>query len=124
MSHASNQHTTPEAYEFACAHYGVEPHIETLNHLRTINWQQRVPILFREGEIEEAGRELVSAAKLIRDLDSGELHPVRHATTMTCPSCRYRDICPTPEDELYVDSLFERTVPKRDRQPEPEEAAA
>jgi hypothetical protein len=75
-----------------------------------------VPILFRDGELDEAGRELVTAAQLIRDLDAGHLEPLRHVSPMTCNGCRYRRICANPDDELFVESLFELVEPKRERQ--------
>lgn len=116
VSHAVNQLTTPERYVNACADYGAEVNEETLAHLDRIQWSQRVPLMFRPGEIDEAGRELTAAAKLIRDLDSGELAPIRHATPGNCNRCRFMEICPNPDDELYVDTLFERTIPKRQRE--------
>jgi hypothetical protein len=118
VSHAVNQQTTPESYLAACEFYGVEPNGSTLEHLQGIRWHQRTPLIFRDGEISEAGRELVSAAKLIRDLDSGALHPIRHVSAMTCNGCRFNQICPAPEDELFVETQFEYTLPKRLRHEE------
>jgi len=34
-----------------------------------------------------------------------------------CGRCRYSAICDNPTDDLAVDVLFERTVPKRLRPP-------
>jgi hypothetical protein len=116
-SHAKDQLTSPVAYMRACYEAEVEPHEDTVEALDRRVWQQRHPILFRPGELDEAGAGLVSAAKLIRDLDSGELTPVRNASPMHCGSCKFRDICPNPTDRLFVDSLYERTVPKRLRGP-------
>lgn len=117
-SHAKDQITTAEAYIAVCEDFGEEPHDDVVLHLDSRRWQQRTPILFREGELDEAGRELVSAAKLIRDLDNGELYPIRNATPANCRGCRFKKICANPEDELYVETLFERTVPKRLRKAE------
>lgn len=117
-SHAKDQLCTAEAYVEACLEAGEEPKLDVVESLRARMWQHRVPLLFRDGEIEEAGRELVSAAKLIRDLDAGELMPVRNAGKAHCAGCRYREVCAEPQDELFVDSLFERTVPKRLREVE------
>lgn len=111
-SHAKDQVTTVGKYLDLCGEFGVEPNPDTLAALRRRRWQQRVPIMFRDGELEEAGRELVSAAKLIRDLDSGELMPLRNAIRSNCSGCSFREICPNPDSEL-VDDLFERVEPKR-----------
>jgi hypothetical protein len=32
---------------------------------------------------------------------------------MECNFCKFNPICNEPGDEVFVDSLFERTVPKR-----------
>lgn len=120
-SHAKDQVTTPELYADLCHEYGELPKLEVVEHMRQREWQRRFPILFRPGELEEAGRELTSAAKLIRDLDSGELDPIRHAKRQTCNGCRFKAICTNPGDDLLVDSLFTRTEPKRLR-PDREEA--
>jgi hypothetical protein len=115
-SHATDQVTTSERYEYVCRYYGVEPSRETAEHLDRRVWQQRVPILFRPGELDEAGEELVSAAKLIRDLDSGALYPIRNARAALCGGCDFQSICSAPGDRLFVDTLFERVVPKRKRE--------
>jgi hypothetical protein len=78
-----------------------------------IRWQQRVPILFRDGELDEAGRELTAAAKVIRDLDSGVLYPMRNASRANCGNCRFEPVCSEPTDALYIDTLFSRVPPKR-----------
>jgi CRISPR/Cas system-associated exonuclease Cas4 (RecB family) len=119
VSHTAHQLTTPESYLAACEEMGEDPHDDVVRDLHSRVWQQRHQIPFRPGELEEAGEALVSAAKLIRDLDSGEFQPVRNAVPMLCRSCRYRRICANPHDELFVESLYERTVPKRLRTPDP-----
>lgn len=116
VSHAKDQMTTPEAYLAACVEFESEPHPETLDALRARRWQQRVPIVFGPGALDEAGKELTSVAKQIRDLDSGELYPVRNAQPQHCRGCRFMDICANPRDELYVKTLFEFSEPKRLRQ--------
>lgn len=115
VSHAKDQLCTADAYLDACAEYDVEVHEDTAAALKARRWQQTVPIIFRDGELEEAGRELVSAAKLIHQLDSGQLWPVRNSKPQNCQGCRFRDICPAPDSEL-VDALFERVPAKRDRE--------
>ena len=121
-SHAVDQMTTPQAYIDLCTEYGVEPHDDTVAALSNREWQKRIPIMFEPGELEEAGRELVSAAKLIRDLDSGERYPVRNAIPYICNGCAFREICADPSDRLYLETLYELTEPKRLR-PELMEAA-
>ena len=63
----------------------------------------------------------MSAACLIRDLDSGERIPIRNVRPQNCRSCAFREICPAPDSEL-VDAWFERVPPKRDRETIQEEA--
>lgn len=113
-SHDKSQLCTAEAYEAACLEHRQPMLATTIDALTNRKWQQIVPIIFRDGELEEAGRELVSAAKLIRDLDSGELWPVRNAKPQNCRGCRFREICPSPDNEL-VDALYERVPAKRSR---------
>jgi len=116
-SHAKDQLCTADAYLAVCNEYGVEPDMATADSLRSRRWQQRVPVVFRDGELEDAGRALVSAAKLIRDLDSGELYPLRNAHPGNCNGCAFNEICDDPTSTV-VDALFDRQPPKRDRQPE------
>jgi hypothetical protein len=115
-SHAKDQMTTPEAYAHVCHAAGELPHLDVVQALRQRQWQQRFPLMFRPGELAEAGQELVSAARLIRDLDSGVLTPIRNAKRATCSFCKFRDICTEPTDAIVVDTLFERTEPKRLRE--------
>lgn len=116
-SHDKAQFITPEAYIESCQETGVEPVDTTVEALRQREWHKRFPVMFRDGELDEAGLELVSAAKLIRDLDSGELYPIRNTVKMHCQGCRFLDICEEPDDDILVDSHYERTVPKRLREP-------
>jgi hypothetical protein len=120
VSHAKDQITTAEVYIDACLSRGEEPKQHVIDHLRSRRWNQRIPLVFRPDELDEAGEELVSAARLIRDLDNGILFPIRNASKMHCNGCKFKRICANPTDELYVGSLFERTVPKRLREPKKE----
>ena len=115
VSSDKRQVTTPELYVAACNERGQLPEQEVVVNLEARRWQQVSPIQFRQGELEEAGAELVSAAKLIRDLDSGELAPIRNARRANCNWCQFRHICPNPRDRLLVDVDFERIPPKRQR---------
>jgi len=114
-SERKTEMTTEESYLALCEELGHEPNPEKLAALRARRWQQRVPILLRPGQLEEAGEELVSAGMLIGDLDSGRRYPIRNAQRHICSGCRFSDICANPTDELYVESLFERVPPKRER---------
>lgn len=114
-STARDQLTTDKAYLDLCLDMDVAPHFPTVLALRERRWQQRIPIAFRDGELDEAGLELVSAAKLIHQLDVGQLYPVRNAKPTNCRSCDFRRICANPTDQMLVDSLFVRKPPKRDR---------
>lgn len=117
-SHAKDQLTTRALYEAACAEGGVPVDEETAVALGQRRWQQRSPVLFRRSEIEEAGRELVSAAQLIAQLDTGVLFPVRNPSPMRCGMCAFREICPRPDDGALVDLQFERVPAKRMREEE------
>jgi hypothetical protein len=111
-SHAKDQLTTAEAYVAVCGEHGVEPKPETVEALGQRRWQQKVPVVFRQGELDETARELAAAAHLIGELDAGRDYPLRNANPMNCGGCQFRDICPTPDPDL-IDALFRRGTPKR-----------
>jgi hypothetical protein len=115
VSHAKDQLTTCESYLDACREADVDPVAETIVHLEQRRWQVRHTLTFRRSEIQEAGRELVSAANLIGQLDSGALWPVRNESTLRCGGCAFREVCPRPDDHELIDLAFERTTPKRNR---------
>jgi hypothetical protein len=114
-SEAKDQLTTPESYEAACLDAGIGPSIEVMEALEARRWQQRVPIYLTDAEVDEAGEELVSLARQIQQLDSHAVYPVRDVRKQNCNGCRFREICNTPRDVDLVESLFNRTQPKRDR---------
>ncbi len=118
-SHAKDQMCSVEAYEAVCREHQVETVEETVQALRARRWHQRVPILFRDGELEEVGKELVSAAQLLGQLDRGERYPLRNVKRANCNWCAYREICPSPDNDL-VEALFERVPAKRNRISGPE----
>jgi hypothetical protein len=120
VSHAVSQTCTAQQYVDSCRFFGVDPAPGTVEALRDRVWQQRYPIMFAPSELEEAGRELVSAGQLIRDLDAGR-YPIRNARPQICNWCDFKRVCKTPGDELFVDLMYERTVPKRLRPPKDEE---
>lgn len=113
LSTAKDQITTPEMYQAACFQLDVEPDKDLVTALNERVWGSRAIIGFTPDELKRAGRELVSAGQLIRDLDSGLLLPIRHATPRTCNACRYKKICTNPMDTLAVEAEFVRGTPKR-----------
>ena len=115
VSHDKRQLCRPAEYLAACEAIGAKYHPETLEVLARRLWQFRHQVVFRRGELKEAGEELVSVAKTIRDLDSGERYPVRNTQPQICRGCRYFEACPNPHDTAYLDTLFVRRAPKRDR---------
>lgn len=123
VSHAVDQMTTPDLYRQACAEYRVEPSEDTLSALAGRRWQSRQDVMFRQGELDEAGRQLVSAARQVAAFDSGVLFPVRNPSPATCGGCAFREICPNPQDVELVDALFKRVPAKRDRLPDHQEEA-
>jgi hypothetical protein len=113
-SHAKDQHTTARWYQAVCAEHGVDPDPDTFTALAQRVWTQRVPIIFRRGELDEAGRELVQAAKKVSDLDHGA-PPLRNVGRSTCDFCDFDVICDNPRNALDVEQHFTREPPKRDR---------
>jgi hypothetical protein len=113
-SHAKDQLCTADAYEAVCREYGVEPSPEALATMRARKWQQRVPVMFRQGELEAAGRELVSAAQQIAQFDAGNIVPLRNVKKSTCDYCRFKEICEEPMETETVEMLFNRRPPKRE----------
>lgn len=113
-SHAKDQLATAESYEALCLEHEVDPVPTTVEHLRARKWQQRVPVMFRDRELEAAGQELVSAARLVAQMDSGALTPLRNVKRSTCDWCGYKEICESPRDDALVDALFDRRPAKRD----------
>ena len=104
------QSCTPEAYVDAGG-----AHPETLERLYAKQWQARRRITFRPGELDWAGRELRTLARLVQLYDSGQLAPVRNPNPRNCRGCPFRAICQDPWDSELVDALYSRQPPKRER---------
>lgn len=119
-SHAKDQLTTRDRYEHICTVAGVDVDPDTAAALGARRWHARHLVMFRRAEIEEAGRELVSSAQLIAQLDSGVLHPVRNPAPWRCNGCAFASICTDPSDVDLIDLNFELLPPKRLRGPEEE----
>lgn len=81
------------------------------------HWQRVHTIILRESEIDEAGRELASAANRVGQLERGDLYPLRTVSRSTCGGCDFRDACAEPGDRPVVDAFYTREVPKRLRPP-------
>lgn len=112
------QSCTLDAYIAAWEELGWEPDEETVAKLTAKDWQRRSTVVFRRDEIDEAGRQLVTAARLVHGHDTGLLTPIRNPSRAKCPGCPYRQICADPSDVDLVDALFERRPPKRLREQE------
>ena len=115
------QSCTVDAYLAACLQAEQEPDEEVLAKLAAKRWGERHRVFLTELEVTRAGRELGSAARLIRQLDNGDLDPVANPSPMRCPGCAFKEICGSPYDPELIDALFERVPPKRLR---PEKEAA
>ena len=117
------QSCTVDAYLAACLQAGQEPDEEVLAKLAAKRWGERHRVFLTELEVTRAGRELGSAARLIRQLDNGDLEPVANPSPMRCPGCAYKEICGSPYDPELIDALFERVPPKRLRSEKEAQAA-
>lgn len=112
-SHAKDQLCTPDAYRAVCAETDEPVNTETLEALGQRRWAERHRVLLRRDEITLAGKQLVSSAQLIAELDAGHRLPVANPSQFRCPGCAYREICGRETDTVLIDALYERTVPKR-----------
>lgn len=106
------QSCRPDTY---AAEVGAFADPEVLAKLQARKWEARHELLLTERELDEAGLQLVSAARLVHQLDTGDLYPVRNPSPTRCPGCAFRDICTDPGDTALIDALFERVVPKCER---------
>lgn len=93
-----------------------DPDPDVVAKLAAKQWHQRHPLILRPSELDEVGWQLISAARLIHELDSGRMFPIRNPSRARCPGCRFRDICPDPADTALADALFDRVPAKRDRE--------
>lgn len=115
-SEAVDQLTTSALYVEACLEADVDINAATVAALDARHWQKRHRVIFRRSEIEEAGRELVSAAHQVQLLDSGVLFPVRNSAAWRCRGCQFKDVCRNPADRELIETSFERRPPKRERE--------
>lgn len=122
-SHAKDQLCTVETYVAACSYYGEPVNEETRESLAAREWQKRHPVMLRRSEIDEAGRELVSAGIRVGEMDSGSRYPVANRSPFTCPRCPFRDICTDPAGDL-TEFEFDLTEPKRLRPQKEQEVSA
>lgn len=119
----------PDLYERACVVAGVEPDGdvlarlearyepdgEILDGLHAKKWQNRETVLFSPGELDEAGEQLVTAARLIQGHESGEFYPIRNPVAHRCRSCFAKDVCLTPTDSELAAALYDVKPAKRKR---------
>jgi hypothetical protein len=89
---------------------------DVLAKLQHKRWSQRHTLLLTDFELREAGLQLASAGSLIQQLDAGALYPLRNPSPMRCPGCAFREVCVDPGDTELVDALFERRIPKREKE--------
>lgn len=97
-----------EEYMHACAVRGQTPHMPTVERLSAKIWQQRHTILFRPDELDDALRELESAASLVALYAGHSLRPIR-VPGKQCGYCEFSELCPTPRDERLRDALYRPT---------------
>lgn len=109
--------TTSALYIEACLEADVDIDPDVVAALDARHWQKRHRVIFKRSEIEEAGRELVSAAHQIQLLDSAVLFPVRNAAPWRCRGCQFKQICARADDRDLIETNFELKAPKRDRTP-------
>jgi len=118
-SHDKRQAITVEAYLNACVRANETMSEETIDALRARVWHRRHTIRLTPREIREAGRQLVSAARLVGMLDRGELYPVRNPNPSRCPSCPFRAPCADHDPrfalELADAGVYELQPAKKDR---------
>jgi PD-(D/E)XK nuclease superfamily len=110
------QSCRPDAYAQAFEGIDAEPDPEVLAKLQQKAWHKRHVLLLTPRELDEAGRQLASVGSLVHQLDTGSLFPVRNPSPMRCPGCAFKDICVDPGDTALVDALYQRRVPKRDKE--------
>ena len=79
-------------------------------------WQARHVLFFRNDEINEAGHQIVSAARQIALMESGDLYPTRNPNPSRCGGCQFADICVTPTDLEFVRTNYRITEPKSQRE--------
>lgn len=88
---------------------------EALDNFDARRWQARHTLFFREDEINEAGHQIVSAARQIALMDAHDLYPTRNPNPSRCGGCEFNDICTTPTDRELIEATFSITTPKSKR---------
>jgi hypothetical protein len=101
-------------YLEACRELGLEPNADTVRSIERKRWHARHELYLTPDELDDAGREVASAALLILDLEAGRW-PIRNAGRR-CGGCFYRYVCNDPRDSELVDALFVRRPSKREIQ--------
>lgn len=110
---------TAKAYLQSCEATGTEPSDEMVEYLLARKWQQRVPVIFRPGELEDVHNELLALTYRVEALEQGRF-PIRTAARQVCGGCFFQAICPDPADAEFVEGLYARRPAKRNRKEEGE----
>lgn len=118
---SKQQTCRPATYVDACMDLDDKPDEDVLARLRAKEWERTHEIMLTEAELHEAGQQLVSAAHLIHQLDTGQLFPIRNPSPARCPGCSFKDVC-VDHDPALIAALYDRTVPKRFREELPHAA--
>lgn len=107
---------TADAYAAAWRAVGKEPDEATMAALGKRETHGRTHVVFTPRELDDAGRELVTATKLVRAFDERLLHPVRNTQKGRCARCKFREICPDPTGSIEIlPALFALKPPKSGR---------
>lgn len=108
------QSCTAQDYARA-AHEGAAGYdMDVAAKLEAKRWHARHTIFLTDRDLDEAGWQMRSAARLVRELESGRMYPVRNPNPLRCPGCAFREICADRSDDL-IDALFVRVPPKAAR---------
>lgn len=114
-----HQACTAETYRQACIDGGFDIDPETADACDRkhdpATYHRRVVIRFTHRELDEAGEQIRSAARLIRLHERGVLTPIRNPSPMRCPGCAFRELCTEPTREMAEALPFALSTPKRFR---------
>lgn len=101
-------------YVNACLDTEQEPEQDIVDQLRGKRWSQRHTIFLSDRDLDEAGWQMRSSARLVRELESGRMYPTRNPNVMRCGGCAFKGICVDRSDDL-IDADFLRVPAKADR---------
>jgi hypothetical protein len=120
------QSCTPLVYRSTCTLLGETPDPEVLERLEKkhdpTRYHARHVISFTPDELDEAGREIKSAAEMIIRYDHRWYYPMRNPS-YRCNSCAFREVCLDPKD-VEVNAALYRLGPPKYLRPEEDEPHA